>query len=86
MACAGLVFSWLLFALRMKAPRHWANLLLSLDPIDLQNLDDFEKNILGIAGVEEVTLYPEEAVAYLKVDKRHLNTDALQNLLVQYSK
>jgi len=70
----------------MKAPRHWVNMLLSLDQIELQKIDEFEKNILEIAGVEEVTLHPEETVAYLKVDKRQLNTDALQNLIVQYSK
>jgi len=86
MACTALACSWLLLALGMKAPRHWANMLLSLDQIDLQNLDAFEKNILDIAGIEDVTLHPEEAVAYLKVDKRQLNADALQNLIVQYSK
>jgi len=86
MACAALTCSWLLLAFGMKAPRHWVNMLLSLDQIELQKIDEFEKNILEIAGVEEVTLHPEETVAYLKVDKRQLNTDALQNLIVQYSK
>ncbi|MEC4748704.1 MFS transporter [Methylomicrobium sp. Wu6] len=86
MACAALACSWLLLAFGMKAPRHWVNMLLSLDQIELQKIDEFEKNILEIAGVEEVTLHPEETVAYLKVDKRQLNTDALQNLIVQYSK
>ncbi|WP_374090430.1 MFS transporter [Methylomicrobium lacus] len=86
MACAALACSWLLLAFGMKAPRHWANMLLSLDQIELQKIDEFEKNILEIAGVEEVTLHPKETVAYLKVDKRQLNTDALQNLIVQYSR
>ena len=86
MACSALAFSWLLLAFSMKAPRHWANMLLSLDRLDLQNPDDFEKNMLAIAGVEDVTLYPEDAVAYLKVDKRQLNAAALQTLIAQYSK
>lgn len=86
LACTALVCSWLLLAFGMKAPRHWANLLLSLDPIDLHKLDDFEKNMLEVAGVEEVTLHPEEAVAYLKIDKRQLDTEALQTLIVHYSK
>ncbi|MGR8951775.1 MAG: MFS transporter [Gammaproteobacteria bacterium] len=86
LACAALVCSWLLLAFGMKAPRHWANLLLSLDPIDLHKLDDFERNMLEIAGVEEVALHPEEAVAYLKIDKRQLDTEALQTLIVHYSK
>jgi predicted MFS family arabinose efflux permease len=85
MACTALVGSWLLLAFWMKAPRHWTNLLLPLDRIDEQKIDEFEKAILTIVGVEDVTLHPEEAVAYLKVDKKLLNTDALQNLIVQYS-
>jgi predicted MFS family arabinose efflux permease len=85
MASAALAATWLLLALGMKPPRHWTNLLLSLDRIDVQKIDEFEKAILGIAGVEDVTLYSEEAVAYLKVDKRQLNSDALQNLIEEYS-
>jgi predicted MFS family arabinose efflux permease len=85
-ACAALACSWLLLALGMKAPRHWTNLLLSLDRLDLQNLDAFEKNMLAIAGIEDVTLHPEDSVAYLKVDKRQLDTEALQGLIAQYSK
>jgi predicted MFS family arabinose efflux permease len=85
-ASAVLTCSWLLLAFGMKAPRHWTNLLLSLDCLDLKNLDEFEKNMLAIAGIEDVTLHPEEAVAYLKVDKRQLNTEALQGLIAQYSK
>jgi predicted MFS family arabinose efflux permease len=86
MACAALTCSWLLLAFGMKAPRHWANLLLSLDRLELQNIEEFEKKMLTIAGIEDVTLHPEDAVAYLKVDKRQLNTEALQSLIAQYSK
>jgi predicted MFS family arabinose efflux permease len=85
MACAALAATWLLLAFGMKTPPHWTNLLLSLERIELQKFDEFEKEILAIDGVEDVTLHPEEAVAYLKVDKKQLNTDALQNLIVQYS-
>lgn len=85
-ACAALTACWLLLAFGMKAPRHWANLLLPLDRIESPRLDDFENRILAIAGVEDVTLYPEEAVAYLKVDNRQLNTDALKSLIAEYSK
>lgn len=86
MACAALAATWLLLAFGMKTPRHWTNLLLSLERIELQKFDEFEQEILAIDGVEDVTLHPEEAVAYLKVDKQQLNTDALQNLIVQYSR
>lgn len=86
MACTALVCSWLVLAFGMKPPRHWANLLLSLERIKASDFDAFEEKMLEVAGIEEVTLHPEEAVAYLKVDRQQLNSEALQYLIVQYSR
>jgi MFS family permease len=83
--CALLAFSWLVFALFMKQPRYWANLLIDLANIPLKKRKQFITAMLAVKGVEEITSHEEEAVAYLKVDNSILNKQALQAIISQYS-
>ncbi|MDD5275811.1 MAG: MFS transporter [Methylovulum sp.] len=82
--CAALLTSWLLVALTMKPPRYLANLLIALDNLDKPDADAFAAGMLDVAGVEEVTLNYEDAVAYLKVDNHRLDKEQLQALITQY--
>ncbi len=82
--CAAAALSWLLVSLRMKPPRYWANLLISLENLNEQDANAFVAKMLTIIGVEEVTPHYEEAVAYLKVDNHLLDKEQLQNLITQY--
>ena len=82
--CAAAAASWLLLSLSMKAPRYWANLLISLENLGEQEADDFVVELLKINGVEEVTLHNDEAVAYLKVDNQLLDKDQLQGLITRH--
>ncbi len=73
--------SWVIVAMFMKSPKYLANMLISLDNIDIKQGDKFVNDLLDISGIEEVKLHFEENVAYLKVNNRALKKDALQALL-----
>ncbi len=76
--------SWAIVALFMDPPRYLANLLISLDEISEDEVQKFVTDLLGISGIEEVTLHFEESVAYLKVDNKVLQKGELQSLLNQW--
>lgn len=84
--CAVMAFSWFLVSLTMKQPRYLSNMLISLENVNEQTSAGFVSQLLAIAGVVEVTVHHEEAVAYLKVDSHLLNKDQLQNLIAQYTR
>ncbi|MCK4841857.1 MAG: MFS transporter [Methylococcales bacterium] len=82
--CAIATYSWLIVALFMKAPVYLANMLISLDGVNEAKGEDFVSELLNIEGIEEVKLYFEESVAYLKVDNQRLLKSELQKLLNQW--
>jgi MFS family permease len=82
--CAAAALSWLLLSLSMKPPRYVANMLISLSNVDTLSTEQLAAEMLGIIGVEEVTLHPEDAVAFLKVDNQRLDKARLQELITQY--
>ncbi|MGZ8191296.1 MAG: MFS transporter [Methylococcaceae bacterium] len=84
--CAVAGLSWLLVSLSMKPPRYWANLLISLENLSAQDAGEFVSKMIDVSGVEEVTPYYQEAVAYLKVDNQQLDTEQLQQLISRYER
>ena len=72
--------SWVFWAMSMQTPRYLANMLIPLNQ-DSEGYDDFIHELSAVEGVEDVVLQPEEGVAYLKVDKERLQTEALQQVL-----
>ncbi|OAI14997.1 MFS transporter [Methylomonas koyamae] len=81
---AAIAASWILIAWFMAPPRYWANLLLPLKNVSPEQSGEFSKQLLTIAGVEEVRLHFEEQAAYLKVDSQRLNKDDLNQFLQQW--
>ncbi|WP_408953931.1 MFS transporter [Methylomonas sp. DH-1] len=81
---AGVAASWALIAAFMSPPRYWANLLLPLQGVSAERGSEFSKQLLAIAGVEEVRLHFEEQAAYLKVDSQRLDKDQLNQFLQQW--
>ncbi|OAI12087.1 MFS transporter [Methylomonas koyamae] len=81
---AGVAASWAVIALFMSPPRYWANLLLPLQGVSAERGSEFSKQLLAIAGVEEVRLHFEEQAAYLKVDSQRLDKDQLNQFLQQW--
>jgi MFS family permease len=66
---AGLVLVWLLVAASMKPPKLLASKIVSLKNMDDESVNLFLKKASLIKGVHEVSVYVEDQVAYLKVEK-----------------
>jgi MFS family permease len=72
-----LAFVWLGVVWKMPAPRHLSSEVVSLDAHREDALDALMARFAAVAGVEDVLVVPEERVAYLKVDRQQLDTEAL---------
>ncbi len=66
---AGLVFVWLLIAATMKPPKLLLSRVVSLKNMGEDSVKLFVKQASMIKGVHEVSVYSEDRVAYLKVEK-----------------
>jgi MFS family permease len=74
-ACVATV--WLIVAFGMKNPRYLSNYLLNVGELDEQHAAHLQVQLTQVRGVAEVVIMLDEGVAYLKVDKRALDLDAL---------
>jgi MFS family permease len=70
---------WLWVASGMAAPPFLSSIMLSFEHIRADEAAALAQRLREVAGVEEVVVLVEEGVAYLKVDKRHLDEVALQS-------
>ncbi len=66
---AGILALWFLVALTMKAPRQLASRIVSLESLDARELENFIERARDIDGVCEISVYENDRVAYLKVEK-----------------
>lgn len=74
---------WLVGLLGFRAPRHLSSRVFHL-PATLSGAEELfalERRLQQIKGVEEVVFLVEEATGYLKLDRRQLNEDELEQLL-----
>ena len=76
--CALLALGWLTWAAGMRNPRVLSSYLLSLGMVDSDNVDSLTRRLLAIDGVVEVVIVIDEQKAYLKVEKKCLDTAALR--------
>ena len=67
---AGLVLVWLLVAAFMKQPKLLASKIVSLKNMGDESVKHFVKQASLIKGVHEISVYAEDQVAYLKVEKQ----------------
>ncbi|MBW6390337.1 MFS transporter [Billgrantia antri] len=73
---------WWLLMLGMPTPPHLSSEVVALDDEHQEDtLDTLMASFADVAGVEDVLVVPEERVAYLKVDRRRLDEDALARLI-----
>ncbi|ARU54806.1 MAG: MFS transporter [Pseudomonadales bacterium] len=79
LGCVLLGLVWLYFAFTMSSPGYSTSMMIKwhfkLDEESAQKVSD---RLSNIAGVEDVVVIIQEQAAYLKVDKQHLDEDALQ--------
>lgn len=77
--CTSVALVWLLIAAFMQAPRHLSTLLVNVQGITSPQATTLAGTLLGIPGIAEAVVVPEDGVAYLKIDKDHLDREALGN-------
>lgn len=76
--CGALVLAWLLGALGMRNPAPLTTRLLRLEGVTEAGAEVLSSRLQSVPGVAEVVIIVEDAVAYLKVDRRTLDGDALR--------
>ena len=74
---AGMAWIWIFVALTLPKPNFYTSRILELAKESVQNVDALEVEISEVVGVKEVSISTEEGVAYLKVDKKELDEEAL---------
>ena len=77
---ASLLLAWWMVAVFMKTPQRVASRVVSLKDMKQEAVDLFLKQASMIKGVKEVSVYTEDRVAYLKVEKT-FDEQALKALL-----
>jgi MFS family permease len=68
---------WLLLVVTMRKPQYLSSQLLNVGQLDEAAADQLAQKLSRVAGVAEATVIAEDGVAYLKVDKHHLDQEAL---------
>ncbi len=68
---------WLLIAFGMAKPSHLTNSLLRVGTVDASEASLLVDRLLALPGVEEAVVIAEEGVAYLKVDSKMVDREAL---------
>jgi predicted MFS family arabinose efflux permease len=69
---------WLLISFGLAQPRYLSTIVLSLP--DGKETDEWTSQLLAIRGIEEVVVMSEQQVAYIKVDKQHIDDSVRQHL------
>ncbi len=75
--CMSLVIVWFLLAATMKSPRYVSTYLLNIGQIAPEQVNHLILQLVAIRGVAEASVIAEDGVAYLKVDLKALDLDAL---------
>ena len=79
---AGLGLLWFLIALGMRSPSHLSSRLMNLGDLDEARARRLCERFTQVPGVAEAVVLAEDGVAYLKVDKRKLDEQALRSVAV----
>jgi MFS family permease len=76
-SCAGVAIAWALIAAGMRNPKTVSTQLLKVGVLQEHEARALGETLLGIPGVDEAVVVAEDGIAYLKVDKKILDRDAL---------
>jgi len=80
--CSGVIGLWLLAALSMREPRYLATEMVTVGEVDGGQAGLLEQQLLAVRGVAEASVNVDDGIAYLKVDSRVLDRDALNQFSV----
>jgi MFS family permease len=78
--CAGMAGLWFLFALGMRNPRYLSTHMVSVGPLNGDEVSHLTARLTAITGVAEAVVIVEDGIAYLKVDRNALDEEALEQL------
>lgn len=74
---AAMAWLWIFVALTLPKPRFYTASILELAEQWEGDISSLELEISQVLGVKEVSIDPDECIAYLKVDKKELDEEAL---------
>ncbi len=81
--CTVVAGAWFFVARTMETPRFLANFMLHVGDIPEEQVEKLEYDLKQVKGVVEALYVEEEGAAYLKVDNRELDGDALEQFVEQ---
>lgn len=79
--CVWLV--WALVSAMQPAPEQVSSMAFSVAAHSAQDVQQLTQQLMEIQGVEDVQIFTDEQTAYLKVDKKQLDKEALQRIAPQ---
>ncbi len=77
------VMIWWFVAFFMKKPKAVTSRIVSLVRLDESSIISFREKAELLPGVQEITVYLEDKVAYMKIDKKLFDDDALEGLMAK---
>lgn len=80
---AMLVLLWWFVALFMKNPKAVTSRIVSLDDLDEPSILTFRQQAEQLPGVQEITVYLEDRIAYMKIDKKLFSDAAFESLMAR---
>ena len=80
--CAVMAIIWFLVASTMQSPRYLSSYLVRVGQMDEKRAKRLAAEMTGITGVAEAVIVIEDGIAYLKVDLKALDREALQHYSV----
>ncbi len=79
---AGMSAAWLVLVITMRKPRYLSSQLLNVGVVSESRAEQLATDLTRVPGVEEATVIADDGIAYLKVDNRQLDNDALKEFAV----
>ncbi len=79
---AALLLVWLMAAMTMRQPRYLSSELIQVGEQDEQSARALQQELLAIQGVAEAYVCTEDGVAYMKLDKKQVDRDAIERYMV----
>lgn len=79
--CAVMAIIWFMIVTTMQSPRYLSSYLVKVGEVDEKRAHQLVIELTGVTGVAEATVRVDDGIAYLKVDLKALDREALK----QYS-
>ncbi len=73
---------WLFIVITMKNPKALSSFVFNLSGHDIVDISECKDKILSINGVNDVSIFIDDKIAYLKIDKRIFKEESLKNIFI----